>query len=392
MTTQKVARILTSTLSGLLAVGLAAATAAPAFGQAHGTFTFTGSMNIARAFHTATLLQNGQVLVAGGLCTHSAQCAGAGTDPTATAELYNPATGQWTFTGSMSTPRQGHTATLLANGDVLVTGGFTDSELIVDRAELYNPSTGTWSTTGSMTVGRFLHSAVLLQNGEVLVAAGFVPVGACCPNCYCTDPTTTAELYHPSTGTFTATASMNVERGESQLTLLQNGEALIAGGVDAGGKCSPTAELFSNGHWSLTANLVSCAEITTAALLPNGDVVMDGSSPIQFYDPSTNVWQGTLGSADIHLGPLALLATGNVLVAGTEGCCGSSNAALYDPSTNEWTQTGSLNQARGALTLTRLLNGQVLAAGGEFETRTHTGCGGTRTIISSIASAELYTP
>lgn len=105
--------------------------------------------------------------------------------------------------------------------------------------------------------------------------------------------------------------------------------------------------------------------------------------PSQFYNPSTNFWKPTNGGSG---GPVALLANGKVLaVAG-------SSAQLYDPSTNEWTQTGGLNQAIfDGLTLTRLLNGQVLAAGGRIETHT-TKNGTTSTIISPVASAELYTP
>jgi hypothetical protein len=382
MNTQKIARICTITLSGVLAVGLAAATAAPAFGQAHGTFTFTGSMHQSRQRHTATLLANGQVLVAGGINVFG--------NSLSSAELYNPSTGMWTVTGSMSTPRNNHTATLLSNGQVLVTGGENvhisgnrEVGVILDSAELYNPSTGKWTTTGSMTVARAWHGAALLQDGEVLVAGGY---SLSSPGSISgSSPAAAAELYDPSTGTFTATGSMNYPRVNSQLTPLQNGEALIAGGGDGDASC--TAELFSNGRWRLTSNLFFCGYNggETAALLPNGDVVITGpSGASQFYDPSTNVWQATNGqqSADSVQGPLALLATGKVLLAGTEFSQGSS-AALYDPSTNEWTPTGNLNVARGGHTLTRLLNGQVLAAGG-------------RALLydgpQAISSAELYTP
>ncbi len=380
MNAQRIGAIFTATLSGLLAIGLAAATAATALGQAHGTFRFTGSMHTARAFHTATLLKNGQVLVAGGLSIQSVK-RHSSTTVLANAERYNPATGQWTVTSSMPTPRYLHTATLLNDGEVLVTGGQNDSG-ILSSAELYNPFTGTWSTTGSMTVAREEYGAALLQNGEVLVAGGNTPTGG---------PIAAAELYDPTTGTWTATGSMNYARGNSQLTLLQNGEALIAGGNEGftgtiAENTGCTAELFSNGHWRLT-DLPFCGVTgDTAGLLPNGDVVIDVGSPSQFYDPSTNIWHATLPEGEPSGGPLASLANGKVLVAA------GSNAELYDPSTNEWTQTGSLKQAPlDGLTLTRLLNGQVLAGGGEIETRTGTGCG-TRTIVSTIASAELYTP
>jgi Galactose oxidase, central domain/Kelch motif len=278
---QKVARILTNTLSGLLALGLAAATAAPALGQAHGTWALTGPMHTARFLHTATLLQNGQVLVAGGLCSY--QCGDLIT--LAKAELYNPSTGTWTETGSMSTPRSSHVATLLKNGEVLVTGGNNNGGIVLHSAELYNPSTGTWSTVGNMTVARYEHGAALLQDGEVLVAGG-------------TDSNNqalaSAELYDPSTRTFTETGSMHDARADAQVTLLPNGEALIAEGC--------TAELFSKGQWHLAANLVQCTNNGTfAALLPNGDVLVDSGGSSEFYDLSTNVWQATKGRQSLNI-------------------------------------------------------------------------------------------
>lgn len=111
-----------------------------------GTFAFTGSLNTARYFHTATLLPNGKVLVAGGTDVND--------NPLASAELYNPSTGAWSFTGSMAAGRgQAFTATLLPNGQVLVAGGYNNG-VCLDAAELYNPSTGLWTSTGSMNQPR----------------------------------------------------------------------------------------------------------------------------------------------------------------------------------------------------------------------------------------------
>ena len=139
----------------------------PVFGGSPGTWTTTGSLNTARAAHTATLLPNGDVLVAGGQ--------DASGNALASAELYNPTTGSWTVTGSMATARKSHTATLLANGEVLVVGGLGNNNPqapCLASGELYDPSTGRWSSTGSMAATRFLHGATLLQNGRVLVAGG----------------------------------------------------------------------------------------------------------------------------------------------------------------------------------------------------------------------------
>jgi len=152
-------------------------------------FVATGSMTDFRYGHTATLLNNGQVLIAGGYD------GGAVTD---SAELYNPATGTFTATASMTSPRYGQTATLLKNGQVLIAGG-DDGDSDTDSAELYNPATGTFTATGNMTDSRSEHTATLLNNGQVLIAGG-------------SDDTSSAELYDPATGTFTATGRMTTVR------------------------------------------------------------------------------------------------------------------------------------------------------------------------------------
>src|SRR5881275_1362110 len=125
------------------------------------TWTATGSLRTARDAHTATLLPNGKVLVAGG---------NNGPAALSSAELYDPASGTWTATGSLGTAREFHTATLLPSGKVLVAGGFNGS--ILSSAELYDPGSGTWTATGSLGTARQQHTATLLPNGKVLVAGG----------------------------------------------------------------------------------------------------------------------------------------------------------------------------------------------------------------------------
>ena len=194
----------TLAFAGVVVLGLFAVAASTAVAQSSGTWALTGSLNTARAAHTATLLPNGQVLVAGGENT---------TGFLASAELYNPSTGKWTETGSMSTPRINHQATLLPNGQVLVSGGHSSTGALAS-AELFNPSTGQWTTTGSMTVPRTGHSALLLGNGQVLVVAG--------DN---TGTDSSAELYNPAKGTWRATTSMQSPRSFT-LVPLQDGRAL----------------------------------------------------------------------------------------------------------------------------------------------------------------------
>jgi N-acetylneuraminic acid mutarotase len=147
--------------------------------QAPGTWTATGSMSIGRISFTATLLANGKVLIAGGNDSSG--------NFLASAELYDPGTGTWVSTGSMTTPRSSHTATLLGDGKVLVAGGQPQSCLTTSSAELYDPDTGSWTSTGSMNIpgGRGAHLATLITSGQlsgmVLVAGGYINQndGAC---------------------------------------------------------------------------------------------------------------------------------------------------------------------------------------------------------------------
>ena len=132
--------------------------------SATGSSRATGSMTTARRDHTATLLLNGKVLVAGGLN---------GNQFLSSAELYDSATGTWSPTGAMRSPRRFHTATLLLNGKVLVVGGTDSSGISTNSPELFDPATQTWTPTGSPVTGRFRHTTTLLPNGQVLIAGGF---------------------------------------------------------------------------------------------------------------------------------------------------------------------------------------------------------------------------
>jgi Galactose oxidase, central domain/Kelch motif len=183
---------------------------------ASGSFALTGSLNTARYGHTATLLQNGEVLVTGGVDVTG--------NANASAELYKPTTGKWTVTGSMSDARTAFTATLLQNGEVLVAGGYGFLGECLAAAELYNPSTGEWTPTGTMTQGRCSHSASLLPSGEVLVAGGAGTGGF-------GNTLASAELYNPSTVVWQTTGSLNVGRSNAA-AILENGQVLVAGGSD----------------------------------------------------------------------------------------------------------------------------------------------------------------
>jgi hypothetical protein len=264
-----------------------------------GVFTATGSMSTGRAAHTATLLSNGKVLIAGGYDSSGI--------PSVSAELYDPTTGVFTPTGSMSTARESHTATLLSNGKVLIAGGGNSTSGELASAELYDPSTGTFSITGSMTDPRYSHTATLLNNGKVLVAGGYGPM----PTCSTAPVLNTAELYDPTTGTFTATGSMYTPRFNHTATLLNNNLVLVAAG-DSGPRynleCNPvvfnphilpSAELYdpAAGTFTHADNLIAERELHTATLLSDGTVLIAGGSDLQDNlpppDPSAELFETT---------------------------------------------------------------------------------------------------
>jgi Tol biopolymer transport system component len=232
----------------VLVAGAGDGTSAELYDPGTGTWTATGDMITPRAAATATLLPDGKVLVAGG--DNDSPGDGSGSHA---AELYDPGTGTWTATGSMSTPRQNHTATLLPDGRVLVVGGYDPGGGQRAVAELYDPGSGTWTAARTMvTTGRLdSFTATLLPDGRVLVAGGDVintggSGGAQLPAQLPTaEFLASAELYDPGTGTWTATASMTTPRVGQMATLLPDGTVLVAGGSDGGALAS--AELYDPG-------------------------------------------------------------------------------------------------------------------------------------------------
>jgi hypothetical protein len=314
----------------------------------------------------ATLLQNGQVLEVGGISGISEP---GGYPALLGAELYNPATGKWTATGSMTTGRSNgvFTATLLKDGEVLIAGGGNLSFPELASAELYNPATGTFSPTGSMSEARSGAAATLLPDGEVLIAGGFN--GA-------TD-VASAELYNPATGTFSPTGIMTTAAAGQTATLLQNGEVLVG------------EELYNpaTGKWTATAVSGPGGGGPHAVLLANGDVfVVSGGGLTKLYNPKTGSWSPGAKFDDRNDFSVTLLATGKVLVAGgfvyiPHPTHFTTSALLYDPTTGTWQATGSMNIARAGQLAVLLQSGQVLVSGGNHISTS-----------SPLGSAELYEP
>jgi hypothetical protein len=296
-----------------------------------GTFTEIVGDDGAGIFgHTATLLSNGKVLLAGGFVNSVWDYGGSTSDNGA--GLYDSVTGVFSTTGNMTANRGDHTATLLANGKVLIAGGADQDPTGTGlaSAELYDPRTGTFTQTGSMAVGRLLHTATLLQNGKVLIVGGALTSAS--------DPVAAAEVYDPATGIFTMTNATKTAREQHTATLLADGRVLIVGGATSAGPGDPTAtaEVYdpSTGSFSVTGSMAEARTYHTATLLPSGKVLVAGggdeNSTAEFYDPATGSFSTTGGMEIGRSGHTAtLLPNGSVLVAGGGIFAGLASAELY---------------------------------------------------------------
>jgi hypothetical protein len=320
-----------------------------------GEVTPTGVMNTPRSGHTATLLANGLVLIAGGMRRNGSI--------RGTAELYDPATGRFRLTSdSMMTPRVGHCATLLADGRVLLEGGW-DANGTLASAELYDPVSHRFRPTGAMASRRGDFTATLLPNGKVLVVGG--EDRAALP---------TAELYDPFAGTFSATGSMHAGRTLHTATLLANGKVLIAGGGEYEHPLA-SAELYDvgSGTFAETGSMRVVRYKHGAIRLPDSTVLVLGGSDArdwrglqastEIYDQRGGVFATTVAMRFPRFkfpAALVLLANGRVLVAG-----GAEQPEVYDPRRHVFMATsGRLDAARYYSTATRLNDGKVLITGG----------------------------
>jgi N-acetylneuraminic acid mutarotase len=365
-------------LAGFLTTGHCFADAVSSAQGSDASWAPTGSLNVARAGHTVTLLVGGKILVAGG---------NDGSRLLDSAELYDPATGTWTLTGALGRPRSGHTATLLANGQVLVVGG-EEVDVQATTAELYDPATGKWTQTGSVQTTRWGHTATLLQSGKVLVAGGLVRQ----TGLHGTSPALlSAELYDPATGTWQPTGALVRPRGLHAATRLQDGRVLIVAGqpnddiID--GFYTSDAELYDSrtGLWSSTGNTgVPRGAGATATLLTDGKVLVTGGDIYDgafcsLFDPAAG-W-GITGSMNVaRFGNTATLLRGGEVLAfgGTD----DNSAELYDPATGGWRVASSMSRGREAYAAAPTQDGKVLVAGGAVPPLTFDN--------TYLASAELY--
>lgn len=336
-----------------------------------GTYTPAGNaMSVSRVGHTSTLLPNGKVLLAGG------------SDTSTLADEFDPAAsaGAGGFSVSvngMASIRDYPSAVLLPNGKVLVLGGFNPGQASprqLSSADLYDPTTRSFTpSTSHMGTARQQFTATLLLNGKVLITGGFLDTAFTTLG--------SAELYDPVTDTFkVSAATLGHPRWGHLATLLPNGKVLIVGGN--GGGSANGAELYDPqlDTFVPTGGTNLAAFWDTMTLLPNGQVLiaLTGSSVAStslLYDPSTGLATATTGMPDagrIQAPTATLMGDGRVLLAGNLGNPGmdvAGDCELFNATTKLYNYTGNPGD-RWEHRATQLVDGRVLLVGG-YATSTH---------------------
>ncbi|AUX40216.1 uncharacterized protein SOCE26_016150 [Sorangium cellulosum] len=375
---------------------------------ASGTWSPVGPMLDARIDHTATLLSDGRVLVAGG-----SDDRGRILEKLASAEVFDPASGAWSRPKPMLAARDRHTATLLDDGRVLVAGGSTQGGEALASAELFDPDSGTWLALEPMHIAHAKHTATLLDDGRVLVAGGttlrgapesaevfdpillaWQPVGPMIA--VRTEHTATllsdgrvlvaggmarpivdsAEVFDPTSGVWRAVEPMLAERSWHAAAPLPDGRVLVTGG-DSGGGWLDQVDVFDpdSSTWLPLGPMRDARGEHTAALLSDGRVVVAGGrhrdtgerlASAELFDPASDTWLPTGSMHTARTDPTAtLLLDGRVLVVGGQDPEEDTQSAeLFDPASGTWAAAGSLHIPRTRHTATLLADGRVLVAGG----------------------------
>ena len=308
----------------------------------------TGSLAYKRSHHTATTLKSGLVLITGGEA-----------DEIVPGELYDPKTRTFSVTGACKEEHYGQSASLLQNGRVLIVGGDRPLQSASATSELFDPATGKCTPTGSLNDGRSWASAVTLNDGRVLLAGGMVHGIA--PGAI----SDAVELYDPTLGTWSKGASLAAGRVRNSMTKLGDGRVLVVGGFAANSVLT-APELYdpTQNKWQGTGSLVFDETLSSSVLMKDGRILVAGCGDAgELYDPATNTWQKTGDQTYKRCGgqTLTLLADGDALLSGGEG---DLSAERFQASTGKWIPVGQMSTHRYNATATALANGSVLLTGG----------------------------
>ena len=332
----------------------------------------TNSMSLTRGTHTATLLGDGRILIAGG-----DDASGRLDAITDTAEIFDPSTGRWDQAGAMSWQRTAHAAVALNDGRALLVGGAgvkqTDIQqqgqsLPLLEAETFDPSTDTWSLAGEISIPREGLAIAKLADGNILISGGDNGSGED------DSVVNTAEVFDAASGIWSLTASMSISRQGHSAVLLRNGAVLVSGGDDSEDALRST-EIYdpAGGAWQTADEMVNARERFTATVLEDGRVLAAGGSggsgpqsSAEIYDPQTGAWSTTGELETARLKHAAVrLQDGRVLVIGGLGVGQFVAAAeIYDPSEGTWSAAGTLTTGRGFHTATLANDGTVIVVGG----------------------------
>ena len=332
-----------------LVLALIAPTTQVQTAQAGGTcWRAADNLHIARMLHTATLLADGRILVAGGRNS-------VGTALTSV-EIYNPITNTWVVAQSMQHARLDHTAVVLQDGRLLVAGG----DATGDSVEIYDPTDNSWFQADSLTYARSEHTATLLPDGRVLVAGGYGT----------SDYLNRAEIYDPGRNRWTDTPIMRAARESHTAVLMVDGRVLVAGGAGAGGVLA-SSEIYDPeaNTWVYTAGPMHYArsEHTATLLTANRRVLVAGggshADTTEVYDPTADAWTVKQPLNTARTGHHAVrLTNGQVMVLGGFG---TPSREIYDPGTNTWLESDPMPVDRFRHTATLLPDGRVLVTGGD---------------------------
>ena len=339
-------------------------------------FDSLGSMLQSRVNHSATLLQDGRVLVVGGMDE--------GFNPLRSTEVFEPETNLWSEAGEMREARTEHSATLLKDGRVMVTGGMNEKLQLIGSTEIFDPKTGKWSVHESMRTIRRGHFTLSLPDGRVAVVGG---VGqtlgglGILANIAAVGALLSTEIYDPNTDTWSRADDMLEGHSGGHAVVLKDGRVLIAGGHNQSEGLA-ASEIFdpSSNEWMRTSSMVRKTFANTASVLQDGTVLFTGGFGMsrskggitpgsEVFDPKTNEWRKAPDTVHGRMGHTnTLLPDGRVITIGGSTASGPVNSVEYmEPETWLWSEISPMSVERSQHTATLLNDGRILVAGGSIE-------------------------